>query len=74
MSDGNWGFEFIDHIRSRRPWRTRIALTIASLVAGLTLIAVSGRLNAGVHFSEVDAILGLLVIGVVLGLRPWARE
>jgi hypothetical protein len=71
---GNWGFEFIDHVRSRRPWRTRLALTIACVVAGLTLIVVSDRFRAGMHFSQVDLILGLLVLGVVFGLRPWARK
>jgi hypothetical protein len=56
-----------------------MALSIASVVAGLVLIGLVGE-----FFRIVDAavspdlagpvviILGLLVVGVVYGLRPWS--
>lgn len=77
MSGGNWGWEFFDHVRSRRSWRTRIALTVALLVVGALLITLvvqfySGR--AGELPGEVILIVLLLGLGIVFGLRPWSRN
>ena len=74
---GNWGFEFIDHVRSRRPWRTRLVLTVASLLAGVVLVAVVlqfGGGKAGEFADELIVLLGLLALGIMFGLRPWARK
>jgi hypothetical protein len=77
MSGGNWGFEYIDHIRSRRSWRTRIALTIASILAAVVLVVLVldlGRGIVGEFAVELIILVGLLVAGILLGLRPWARR
>jgi hypothetical protein len=77
MSGGNWGFEYIDHIRSRRSWRTRIALTIASILAAVVLVVLVldlGRGIVGEFADELIILVGLLVGGILLGLRPWARR
>ena len=70
---GNWGS--FTHIRSRASQRRRIALTIASLVAGVVLVVVATNFGAGGEIGlQVAVILGLLVLGVLFGLRPWARD
>jgi hypothetical protein len=77
MSGGNWGFEYVDHIRSRRSWRTRIALTIASILAAVVLVVLVldlGRGIVGEFADELIILVGLLVGGILLGLRPWARR
>jgi hypothetical protein len=77
MSGGNWGFEYVDHIRSRRSWRTRIALTIASILAAVVLVVLVldlGRGIVGEFAVELIILVGLLVAGILLGLRPWARR
>ena len=71
---GNWGFEFIDHVRSRRPWRTRVALTIASLLAAVVLVVLLLQFGRGLFDPSILIIFGLLATGIVFGLRPWARK
>jgi hypothetical protein len=68
--NANWGFEFVDHVRSRRPWRTRIALTVASILAAAALVGLTNGQIGG----EPLIIIVLLVLGIVFGLRPWARK
>jgi hypothetical protein len=70
---GNWGFEFIDHVRSRWPWRTRVALTIASILAAVVLVVLLLQFGHGLVDPNILIILGLLATGIVFGLRPWAR-
>jgi hypothetical protein len=70
---GNWGR--IPTGRSAGSRRRRIALAIASVVAGLILFSLLGQLGAGASREikpEVLLIVGLLIIGVVYGLRPWS--
>ena len=74
---GNWGWEFVDHVRSRRSWRTRIALTIVSIFAGALLVTLSlqfWRTAPGEIPGEVILIGVLLALGILFGLRPWSRE
>ena len=72
---GNWGFEFIDHVRSRRPWRTRVALTIASILAAVVLLVLLFQFGHGFIVDQnILIIFGLLALGIVVGLRPWARK
>ena len=56
-----------------------MTLSIASVVAGIVLIALSGEflrlVDAPVSpdmAGPVVIIVGLLVVGVVYGLRPWS--
>jgi hypothetical protein len=77
MSGGNWGFEFVDHIRSRRSWRTRIVLTVVSILAGAVLVALAAQFwggRAGELPGQLILIVILLGLGIVFGLRPWARK
>ena len=70
---GNWGR--IPTGRSHGSRRRRIALSIASVVAGLILISLLRQLGAGAGpdiNAQVLLIVGLLIIGVVYGLRPWS--
>ena len=73
MSSGNWGPELVDHVRSRRSWRIRVALTLASIVAGVVLVKLALQLGSG-RPAEVAVVVVLLGLGIVFGLRPWARE
>jgi hypothetical protein len=72
---GNWGW--IKTGRSRGSRRRRIALTIACIGVGLVLVVLLGQL--GIASSpditrKVLFIVGLLVVGVVVGLRPWSES
>jgi hypothetical protein len=67
---GNWGN--LPTGRSGGSRRRRIALSIASVVAGLFLM--SNLDKVGTASGEVLLIVGLLIVGVVFGLRPWSNS
>jgi hypothetical protein len=74
---GNWGSEFVDHVRSRRPWRTRILMTVVSIVAGVALVVLIAQFWGGRAEQlpgTLIVIVILLALGIVFGLRPWARK
>ena len=68
MSSGNWGN--IPTGRSRGSRRRRIALSVASVVAGTILLSNLDRV--GTAAGQVLVVVGLLVVGVLYGLRPWS--
>jgi len=73
MSWGNWGS--FSHVRSRASQRRRILMAVASFVAGTILVVVTLHFGGeGQIQLMAAAMLGLLVLGVLLGLRPWARD
>ena len=50
-------------------------MAVASFVAGTILVVVTLHFGGeGQIQLMAAAILGLLVLGVLLGLRPWARD
>jgi VIT1/CCC1 family predicted Fe2+/Mn2+ transporter len=72
MSWGNWGG--FTHVRSRASHRRRLVLTIGSLVAGVALVLVTLDFGRGGQIPlMVATIVALLILGIVLGLRPWDR-
>ena len=67
---GNWG-----HIPIRRSGgsrRRRIILSVVSLIALVVLVKVTQDFfTGGGAPAEIWLIAGMLVVGVVWGLRPW---
>ena len=73
MSDGNWGY--IPFRRSGGSRRRRVLLSVASVVALVVLAYLAGTFfgASGAMPGSISVIAVLLVLGIVWGLRPWAK-
>ena len=69
---GNWGN--IPIRRSSGSRRRRVILTVASIVALVVLVTLARDFfGPGDIPGQVWLIVGMLALGVVWGLRPWAK-
>jgi hypothetical protein len=72
---GNWGW--FETRRSSGSRRRRMILSIASILAAIALLVLASQLGIASSpeiTAKVAVIAGLLIAGVVLGLRPWSRS